>query len=101
MKLKNFITLLLLFAISFSTTHKYFYTLVSDNKCSVIEYVHEQDIPSDHGQLCDIHFEFHNPFILPQDNMRYEKISLNFDPFVLDNNYFFKINLDIYKPPIA
>ena len=101
MKTKNIITLALLFTMSFSMVHEYVFTFYDSDRCSAIEYISEIDAPSHHGDICDIHFEYHIAYILPYNRIyqtsipkynsefSFEEISLTFNP------------LKLYKPPIV
>ena len=66
MKLKSFTTFALLFVLSFSIMHGYIYNAHDDDHNSVIEYISEFDTPSSHDNLCDIHSEYHQSFLLSQ-----------------------------------
>ncbi len=60
-------TLLLLLSMSFSVVHAYAFSAIQDDHCSSVhEYVQELSTPIDHGDLCDIHFEYHVSYLLPE-----------------------------------
>ena len=56
MKIKSLVTLALLFVLSFSIVHEYVFASFESNHSSVIEYVAELEVPSEHHDHCDIHF---------------------------------------------
>lgn len=101
MKLKSLITFSLLFVLSFSIVHEYIFAMFEDEHCSVGEYVCELEIPSDHGDLCDIHFEYHQSFLL-SDITKIPNIedykSLN---LFKDKIYTFKTHRELFRPPIV
>jgi hypothetical protein len=65
MRTKRVWTLALLIAFAFSMLHEYAYAALDDDHCSVQEYVHELSQPSDHGDICDTHYEYHTSYLLP------------------------------------
>jgi len=101
MRIDKFWSLALLIAFTFSIVHEFAYAALDDDRCSVQEYVHELDQPSDHGDMCDTHFEFHTAYLLP------DRVEL---PFQIDKvtllitdkkTHLSKNSFDLYKPPIS
>ncbi|MDF1881332.1 hypothetical protein JHD50_08465, partial [Sulfurimonas sp. MAG313] len=72
-----------------------------EEHCSTSEYIQELKAPSDHGDICDTHFEYHQAFLLPP----YTKLPLNTDLdteiAAFQRDYVFEVSLDFIKPPIA
>ncbi|MCW8896087.1 MAG: hypothetical protein OQK48_06330 [Sulfurimonas sp.] len=101
MKRQNIIFLALLFVMSFSIIHEYLFAIYDDDHCSASEYVLELESPSDHGDLCEIHFEYHSPYILTQNNVFSCVKQLDFTIFFKHDSYDFKASLDFLKPPIV
>jgi hypothetical protein len=101
MKFKSMVTLALLFVMSFSIVHEYIYALDDDKHCSPIEYVNEFSKPSSHGDICDIHYEYHSSYLLSQ-KVALQKIENT--PAKISTcrvSYNFKNTLDFFKPPIS
>jgi len=101
MKRKSFITFALLFVLGFSVIHEYAFTLFDDDHCTASEFVAELDAPQDHGDICDIHFEYHQAFLLSPN---FELTCVHFDPSVNEINHetYTKITpQDFSKPPIT
>jgi len=101
MKTKKFVTLILLFALSFSVVHEYAFAFYDTNHCSTAEYIAELEVPQDHGDICDIHFEYHQSFLLTQDaQLPLYTLSSSQELFE-HQNYNFQTQLEFFKPPIA
>ncbi len=102
MKIKSFVTLSLFFALSFSIVHEFAFASFHDEHCnSVSEYVHELQSPSEHGDVCDTHFEYHQAYLLPQHAAFMQHNTMAQNSIFESENYTFHINLDFLKPPIA
>ncbi|PHS58322.1 MAG: hypothetical protein COB17_03660 [Sulfurimonas sp.] len=102
MKLKNLITLSLLFAFTFSIAHEYVFAIFDEEQCSVVEYVDEIRGPGNHhDDICDIHFEYHHAYMFPQENLLIQVSNISSKPILYKDSYKFSINLDIVIPPIA
>ena len=99
--MKNILTLLLLASFAFSSVHELAFTLYDEDHCSVQEYVSEIQTPSHHGDICDIHFEFHQAFLLPETALLLNKVLPYDDNFIVYHDYFFQAQLQFLKPPIA
>ncbi|MCK9491012.1 MAG: hypothetical protein M0Q24_02895 [Sulfurimonas sp.] len=99
--MKKLITLSLLFVIGFSILHEYVYVALEDDHCTVVEYISEFDTPQPHGDLCSIHFEYHQSYLLSKkvmlQNIDYKVTANKTDKEI----YNFKTHLEFYKPPIA
>lgn len=100
MKVKSLITLALLFVLGFSIVHEYVFAL-HDEHVSAKEYVLELQAPQDHGDICDIHFEYHQSFLLFASTTLpiLEKYTLKIK--VDKESYNFKIQQNFLKPPIS
>ena len=102
MKLKNLITLTLFMVLSFSIVHDFAFTLLESDHCSTTEYVSELEKPSAHGDLCDVHYKFHQSIFFPSQTIILPKIEREHTLLVLINeSYYFNNPLEFYKPPIA
>ncbi len=101
MKIKKTILSLLLLSLSISIVHEYIFTTLDTNKCSVIEYVHEHDRPIQKGDICDIHYEYHHSFIVPQQKLTFKLPHISFKPSFLPKRYISQIFFDHFKPPKA
>ncbi len=101
MKIKSFVTFALLFVLSFSIVHEYVFASFESEHSSVSEYIAELEVPSEHNDHCDIHFEYHQSFLLAED-ITLPKIEHNSFKIVTDKeSYQFQIHTDFLKPPIA
>lgn len=101
MKIKNVVTLALLFVLSFSIVHEFVYAYVDDEHCSTAEYFAELEGPTNHGDICDTHYEYHTTYILPQIDTMYYSIEINKNEISKNDSYLFKTYLKIIKPPIT
>ncbi len=101
MKLKSIITLALLFVLGFSIVHEYAFALYEDNHCSAMEYVHELSEGEAHDDACDVHFEYHQSFLLSPKvvipNVEYATLTDS----LYKKSYNFQIELNLFKPPIS
>ena len=96
-------TFLLLLAMSFQVLHAFVIDALDTHSCAVSEYVTEfsQSINDDfHGDICNIHSEFHNPFLLPQEIKISNKINISEEPFTTFSSYEFPPYDTTVKPPI-
>ena len=99
-KSKNWFFVILL-SLSFSIVHEFAFVTFDNSDCSVNEYVSELDYPSDHGDICDAHFEYHQAYILPVTDTF---ISYTSDKELLRNkhlSYIFAYRFELLKPPIV
>lgn len=101
MILKGLITFSILFAISFSITHEFTFTLLDEEKCTVTQFVNELNAPTGVDDLCDIHHEYHEALMFPQTNISIQKLNKISELVLHHENYNFLINLNIVIPPIA
>jgi len=112
MTIKNFITLCLLFAISFSVVHEYAFAFYDNDHCTTSEYVQELQGPTTHSQdahalsaepedICDIHFEYHQAFLLLPESSLFQDHDLRSNIVLTKETYPFQTNLKFIKPPIA
>lgn len=101
MKIKSMLPLILLFVMSFSLVHEYVFASYDNNHCSVSEYISELEVPSGHGDICDIHYEYHHAYLLPQYSILAQMNSTNSLLSQKKESYIFQTNLKFFKPPIA
>ncbi len=101
MKFKSITTLVLLFALGFSVVHEYAFSLHDKDHCSVTEYVHELSAPTSHGDICDIHFEYHQSFLLSKKTPVPVIEYLASVQRTHNESYSFQIHTSLFKPPIA
>ena len=103
MNSRKLITLVLLLAMSFSTLHAFTITLLDDEHCNVSEYVQEIEQASSDtfsGDVCDIHHEFHIPFLLPEPTpMSQSRQAVNTKTSMTES-YTFYLQNTILQPPI-
>ncbi len=101
MKFKSITTLVLLFALGFSVVHEYAFAFYDKEHCSVTEYVHELSAPTSHGDICDIHFEYHQSFLLSKKTSVPVIEYLSLVQRTNNESYSFQIHTNLFKPPIA
>ena len=99
--MKTLISLVLLFSFAFSTVHEYAFAFYNNDHCEVSEYINELSSPSDHGDICDIHFEYHQAFILTPYVKLAKNASMNTKLNLFKENYNYKTSLKLTKPPIS
>lgn len=100
-KADKIVTFALLFVMSFSLVHEYIFAYYDNEHCSISEYISEQEMPSDHGDICDIHYEYHHLYITPEDDLLAYVDAENFFRTYKKESYQFQTNLEFFKPPIA
>ncbi len=101
MRINKILALTLLFVMSFSLVHEYIFAYYDANHCSVGEYISEQEMPSDHGDICDIHYEYHHLYAIADDNLLIYALSDTFLKSFKKESYRSQTNIDFFKPPIA
>lgn len=112
MKIKSFITLSLLLAISFSIVHEYAFAFYDDKHCNTTEYVEEfqgsvahdsdsHESSAHEDDICDIHFEYHQAFLLLPDSSLLQEHDLRSNIILTKETYQFQTYLKFIKPPIA
>jgi len=102
MKMKKTITLTLLFVIAFSALHSYIFSLHENHHHhSVVEYVADLDTPNTHDELCNIHFKFHQSFVLPTFKAFHLQPSISLKISAYKESYNFFLNIPFFKPPIV
>jgi len=92
---------MLLFALSFSIVHEYAFAFYDTDHCSTTEYVAELDAPQDHGDICDIHFAYHQACLHYQDTQLPLYTLSSSQELFEHQNYNFQTQLEFFKPPIA
>ena len=101
MKKRGLITFVLLFVLGFSIIHEYAFTLLDSDHCTTSEFIAELDAPQNHGDICDIHFEYHQSFLLSSN---FELTSVEFSSLSNEINhetYTKTTSQDFIKPPIT
>jgi hypothetical protein len=101
MKIKSIIILALLFAMNFSIVHEYVFAFYDENHCNVTEYVNELQAPSNHGDICDVHFGYHATYILPFKLIYQLNTHRTFLFSNAKESYLSYALLERYKPPTA
>lgn len=101
MKEKKLVLLVLLLVMSFSLVHEFAFAYFDDDHCTTSEYIAELEGPTEHGDICDIHYEYHNAYILPQNNTVLHEIRISYKQVSRDYSYLFKTYSKTIKPPIA
>jgi len=102
MRIRQLVTIILLMSMSFSMLHAFAIDLLDDDHCSVSEFVHEIDQMSGHdlsGDVCDMHYAFHIPFVLPettQVTLQHQCLQTQFGPA---KTYSFQLLNRILQPP--
>jgi len=99
MKPKSIITFSILFALSFSIMHEFAFAEFDENLCSVSEFVSELEAPSNCGDICDIHYEYHQAYMFPQKTVSIQSVDKISELILKSESYNFLINLDLIIPP--
>ena len=103
MKTRKLISMILLMAMSFSSLHAYAISFLDEEHCSVTEYVQEiqtANLEEFSGDVCDVHHEFHTPFLLPDvitTLTDYQRIPTEISPA---ESYTFYLQNNVLQPPI-
>ena len=101
MNIKKIWTLLLLLAMSFSIVHAYAFSAIeADHHGSVHEYIQELSVPTDHGDICDIHFEYHVSYLLPEYFILPDHTSLTDTLFNVNERIEIDKTTSLFRPPI-
>ena len=111
-RIKSMITFSLLFALSFSIVHEYAFAFYDEEHCNTAEYVQElqgpvihetesHDINKQIHDICDIHFEYHQAFVLLPNMPVLQNHDLRSNIILTKETYQFHSNLKFIKPPIA
>lgn len=101
MKTKSIATLALLFVMSFSVVHEFAFAYFDDGHCSASEYISEIEAPTDHGDICDTHYEYHTAYVLPQVYAEFNPVQIRYNRISQSDSYLFKTYSKTIKPPIA
>ncbi|MDA7817042.1 hypothetical protein N9A28_02510 [Sulfurimonas sp.] len=101
MKSKSIVALALLFIMSFSLLHEFTFAYLDDDHCTTAEYVAELEGPIEKGDICDIHYEYHNTYILPQVNTAFNALQISYSQISRSDSYLFKTYSKTIKPPIT
>ncbi|PHR54431.1 MAG: hypothetical protein COA44_13010 [Arcobacter sp.] len=95
------ITLALLFSFAFSTVHEYTFAFYDEGHCSASEYAQELQSPSEHDDICDIHFEYHHAYILTSNTHLLPRSFRAVKLAQLNETYTYQTTLKFTKPPIS
>ncbi len=104
MNSKKIWSLLLLFAISLSVVHDYTFAVLDDKHSSMEAYVTELSSPvmGEHADmLCDIHFEYHTPYLLLDNSISFPIVDTQDSLFAYDEIFLSLDYFNFFKPPIA
>ncbi|MCK4874653.1 MAG: hypothetical protein KAS26_02290 [Sulfurimonas sp.] len=101
MKIKSFITLSLLFALSFSMTHEYVFASYHNGHCESVEYADISETQNLHVDICETHFECQQASLLPQNMLLPQGNNLSSKTISNKEIYQFSASLNFLKPPIA
>lgn len=99
--MKKIVNFILLFVITFSTLHEYAYAAYDKDTCTVSEYVEEISFPSSHDDMCDIHFEYHQAYLLPEVSPLAYNSNIDKNNKIINLAYNFKTNIEFFIPPIV
>jgi len=100
MKIKSIVILLLLTALSFSVMHEYVFTFYdTQHHHTANEYTDEISQPTSHGDMCDIHFEYHQPTLLSQETTLPKVQKIASTNMIRKEAYKFILEMDFFKPP--
>ena len=103
MKKNKLLTFLLLLAMSFQVVHAFAIDALDTHSCEVSEYVVEfsQPISDDiTGDICNIHSEFHNTFLVPEQILIAQKVNFSQKPSTKLLSYEYTSYDKTVKPPI-
>ena len=105
MKDNKLVTLVLLFAISFSTLHAFAIDFLDTDQCSTSEYVEEIANGSAHhehesGDICSVHYLLHTVFIVPVHYEFISEIDAEDKPLSKQSAYTYNNLQNFLKPPI-
>ena len=95
---------MLLFAISFTTLHAFSLNFLDTEHCSVDEYIQEieyKNMDELSGDVCDIHHEFHLPFLLPTTSILPSHAKHSDVPQTYLHVHHFTSPQSFLKPPIS
>ena len=99
---KKYTHFLLLMAMSLQVLHAYAIDALDTHACEVSEYVVEfsQPISDDiAGDICNIHAEFHNTFLVPENLVLSKEKQLSQSPQSFIKIYKFTSNQNLLRPP--
>jgi len=100
MILKKFVTLVLLLSVSFQILHAFAFVEIEKNVCTVEEYTQELSEPTNYGDVCDIHFEYHHSYILT-DNINIIDLIILKRPIERTKEIFINSKISSpFRPPI-
>lgn len=101
MRANKVVTFVLLFVMSFSLIHEYFFINNDNDHCSIMQYINEQETPTNHYDICDIHYQYHHLYTAPENSILTYLLSENFFRTYKKESYHFQTNIEFFKPPIA
>jgi len=101
MNTKQLTTFFILIALSFSLVHEFAFTLYDEKKCNVSEYISELNAPVECGDICDIHYEYHQSYIATTYSLELNILSQKRELSLEHSHYKFTTIQKIVIPPIA
>ena len=81
--------------------HEFVFTEYDTEHCSTTEYVQELNAPTHHGDICDIHFEYHQTYIVADNNVTLPNIQKPSELILEKRTYNFLTTLNFIIPPIV
>jgi len=100
MKSKRLLIFILLFTIGFEILHAFTFAEIDTNSCTVQEYTEEFKQPTNKGDICDIHFEYHISYILPDSINSITYIETKTPIQVTKQVFQTKNTVSLFRPPI-
>ena len=99
--MKNIVTFILLFSMSFSIVHAYAIEILDTDKSHLSEYILEASHTNTqhNDKICDIHNAFHTVFILPTNIIVDKDISTSQKPLFTPKNYTYNSLQNLLRPP--
>lgn len=101
MKEKKLVLLVLLLVMSFSLVHEFAFAYFDDDHCTTSEYIAELEGPTEHGDICDVHYEHHITYILTSIDIKFDSIHKSINKHSENTSYLFKTYSKTIKPPIV
>jgi len=104
MKTKKLLSFFLLLSMSFSVLHSFAIEALDTHQCHVGEYVQEFDKPINDelsGDICNIHHEFHTPFIIPEQALFTSNASISEQPLSTQDTHDYTQSQNLLRPPKA
>lgn len=81
--------------------HEFIFAAFDENKCNIKEFVNEMNAPVNTGDICDIHYEYHQTFTLRDPEIVLLEIDKVLEVFITKESYKQKITQDLIIPPVV